>query len=243
MLSLLFKEVNSFLSSLIGYVVILVFLMATGLFLWVFPGDYNVLDAGYANLESLFILAPWVFMFLVPAITMKSFAEERKTGTIELLLTKPLTDFQIIFAKFTGSFLLVLFSLLPTLVYLYTVYHLGYPAGNIDMGGTWGSYIGLLFLAGGFVSIGVFASAVTDNQIISFIIAVFLCFFFYIGFDSISSLDILGSADALILTLGISEHYTSMSRGVIDTRDILYFIGLIAIFMFFTKTVLASRKW
>lgn len=243
MLTLLKKEIRSFLSSLIGYIVIIVFVTAIGLFMWVFPGDFNVMDAGYANIDTLFIIAPWVFMFLAPAITMRSFAEEKRTGTIELLLTHPLSDWQIIMAKYFASFLLVLFSLLPTLVYYFSVNLLGNPPGNIDTGGMWGSYIGLLFLAGAFSAIGIFASSVTGNQIIAFILAVFLCFFCYIGFESISSLALFGTFDSIILKLGINEHYISMSRGVIDTRDVLYYISIIAVFMLFTKTSLESRKW
>lgn len=246
MIALLKKELSSFLSSLIGYIVISVFLTAIGLFMWVFPssaGQFNVLDAGYANIDTLFIVAPWVFMFLVPAVTMRSFSEEKRTGTIELLLTRPLTDWQIIFAKYFAGFLLVVFSLLPTLVYFFSVHALGNPPGNIDTGGMWGSYLGLLFLAAGFVAIGIFASSVTDSQIIAFILAVFFCFFCYIGFESISSLDLFGSADAFILKLGINEHYISMSRGVIDTRDVIYFASLAGVFLILTKTVMESRKW
>ena len=214
-----------------------------GLFLWVLQTDSNIIDNGYSNIDGLFILAPWVFLFLIPAITMRSFADEKKAGTIELLLTRPLTDLQIITAKYLAGFILVLFSLLPTLIYYYSVHKLGNPVGNIDTGGMWGSYIGLLFLGGAFVSIGIFASAVTDNQVVSFILALFLCFFFYTGFDFISSFSLFGKIDNIILALGINHHYGSMSRGVIDTRDVIYFLTLIAIFIFSTRTVLESRKW
>ena len=211
--------------------------------MWIFPGNNNVLDSGYASIDTLFAVAPWVFMFLIPAITMRSFADEKKAGTIEFLLTRPLTDVQIILSKYFAGVLLVIIALLPTLVYFGSVYFLGSPVGNIDLGAMWGSYIGLLFLAAGFVSIGIFASSVTENQIISFIVAIFLCFFIYIGFDFISSLALFGSIDLLILKLGISEHYNSMSRGVIDTRDVLYFLSIITLFILITKTVLSSRKW
>lgn len=243
MLTLINKEIRSFLGSLIGYIVIVVFLTTIGLMLWVFPGATNVLDNGYANIDALFYIAPWVFMFLIPAITMRLFAEESRTGTIELLLTKPLTDFQIVFAKYIAGFTLVLFSLLPTLVYFYSVYNLGNPVGNIDFGGTVGSYFGLLFLGSVFVAIGVFASSITSNQIISFIVAVFLSFFCYVGFESISSLEYFGAVDDIILKLGINEHYLSMSRGVIDTRDVIYFVGTISLFLILTKTAISSRKW
>lgn len=244
MLSLLKKEINSFLSSLIGYIVICVFLLTVSLFLWVFPGgDFNILENGYANIDSLFIVAPWVFMFLIPAITMRSFAEEKKTGTIELLFTRPLSDLQIILAKYLAGLLLVIISLLPTLIYFISVYRMAAPVGNIDMGGMWGSYIGLLFLGAGFVAIGIFASAIADNQIVAFIVGMFLCFFVYMGFQSISSLELLGKIDNVIILLGINAHYTSMSRGVIDTRDVIYFLSMITFFVVLTKTVLESRKW
>ncbi len=243
MLTLINKEIRSFLGSLIGYIVIIVFLTTIGLMLWIFPGGTNVLDNGYANIDALFYIAPWVFMFLVPAITMRLFAEESRTGTIELLLTKPLTDSQIVFAKYIAGFSLVLFSLLPTLIYFYSVYNLGSPVGNIDVGGTIGSYFGLLFLGGVFVAIGIFASAITNNQIISFIVAVFLSFFCYVGFESISSLAYFGGIDDIIVKLGINEHYVSMSRGVIDTRDVIYFLSAISLFLILTKTALSSRKW
>jgi len=243
MFSLLKKEIQSFLGSLIGYIVIIVFLTIISLIMWVFPSDYNVLDNEYATLGPLFSLAPWVFMFLIPSITMRLFADENKTGTIELLLTKPLTDLQIIGAKYLAGVLLVLFSLLPTLIYYVVVYQLGAPEGNLDQGGTWGSYLGLLFLASGFVAIGLFSSSLSDNQVISFIIAVFLSFFTYIGFDFISSLALFGSFDLFVQKLGISEHYGSMSRGVIDSRDALYFLSVIAFFFMLTKLKLSSRNW
>ncbi len=237
------KEIRAFLSSLIGYIAICVFLLLVGLFLWILPTDSNLLNNGYAGLDSLFELAPWVFLFLIPSITMRSFADEKKAGTIEFLLTKPLTDMQIILAKYLAGVTLVLFSLLPTLIYYYSIYKLGNPIGNIDSGGTWGSYIGLFFLASAFTSIGIFASSLSDNQIIAFILSVFLCFFSYIGFEYISRLDLFGKVDDFILSIGINDHYISMSRGVIDTRDIVYFLSLISLFTLLTKTSLESRKW
>lgn len=243
MLALLQKEIKAFLSSLIGYIVIIVFLLLIGLIMWVFPTDMNVLNQGYASLDTLFNIAPWVFMFLIPAITMRSFSEEKRTGTIELLLTKPLTDLQIILAKYLAGLLLVLFSIVPTLFYFASIYYLGSPVGNVDIGGTWGSYIGLLFLGGGFVSIGIFASSLSSNQVVAFIVAVFFCFLSYIGFDFLASLDLLDSVDHLIQRLGINQHYISISRGVLDTRDLLYFLSLSAFFILLTKLVLESRKW
>ena len=243
MFTLFQKEVSSFLNSLIGYVTISVFLLINGLFLWVFPLDFNILDYGYAGLDGLFMLAPFVFLFLIPAITMRSFADEKRSGTIELLFTRPITDMQIVVAKYLASVVLVLLSLLPSLIYFYSVYQLGFPKGNIDMGATWGSFIGLLFLGASFAAIGIFVSSITDNQIVAFVLAVFISGFFYVGFDFIHSLSLFGSVDLFIKSLGINEHYNSMSRGVIDTRDMLYFLSLISIFLLLTRVSLESRKW
>ena len=246
MIALLKKEINSFLSSLIGYVVMAVFLLSTGLFMWILPGTgFNIFENGYATIDTLFIIAPWVFMFLIPAVTMRSFAEENKTGTIELLLTRPLSDFQIVAAKYAAGVLLVLFSLVPTLIYFISVYYLASPRGNVDVGGISGSYIGLLFLGSAFVSIGVFASAVSNNQIISFILAVIISFFFHVGFDSLSMLSSTagGLLPDILSQIGINAHYASMSRGVIDTRDLVYFITLTAFFVMLTRFVMEKRKW
>ncbi len=242
MLSILRKEIRSFLSSLIAYVVIIVFLIAISLFMWVLP-NYNVFDMGYANMDTLFSMAPWVFIFLISAITMRSFSEEKKSGTIEILTTKPLSDMQIILGKYFAGVLLVLFSLIPTLLYFYTIYKLGLPVGNIDSGATWGSYLGLLFMASCFVSIGIFSSAITDNQIVSFIVSMFLCYVFYNVFDLFADFKMLGSFDSLVASIGINLHYQSISRGVIDSRDLLYFISFITVFIYATKTVFGSRKW
>lgn len=243
MYALFRKEISNFLNSLIGIMVIVVFLLITGLFLWVFQSDFNIMTFGYANLDSLFILAPWVFLFLVPAVTMRSFAEEKRTGTIEMLFTKPLSDWQIVWGKYLAGVALVLLSLIPTLIYFFSVYRLSLPVGNVDSGGIWGSYIGLFFLSACFVSIGIFCSSVTNNQILAFLLSVFLCGFLYIGFDMIYSMALFGKVDLFIQHLGISSHYNSISRGVIDTRDILYFISVIVLFLSMTKLVLSSRKW
>jgi len=243
MYTLIKREISGFFSSIIGYIVIIVFLIANSLFMWVVPGDLNILDSGYSNVDALFIIAPWVFMFLVPAITMRLFAEEKRLGTIELLLTRPLADIQIVLAKYIAGLVLVLLSLIPTLTYYFSVYALGDPIGNIDSGGFWGSFIGLFFLGAIYVSIGVFASSLTQNQIISFIFSIVLCFIFFAGFESFSKLELLSSIESFIVGLGITEHYQSMSRGVIDTRDIIYFLGVISVFIFATKLVLESRKW
>ncbi len=243
MYTLFKKELNGFLNSLIGYIVIVVFLLIIGLFLWVFPLQFNIFDFGYANVDGLFILGPFIFLFLIPAITMRSFADEKRSGTLELLMTQPLTDLQVILAKFFAGIVLVIFSLIPTLIYVYTVYRLGLPQGNLDLGSIWGSYIGLIMLGGAFVSIGIFSSSLSDNQIVSFIIAIFLSFFFYIGFEFIYTFILSGSVGLLIQSLGLNAHYSSMSRGVIDTRDLIYFVSVMALFIILTKLRLESRKW
>ncbi len=241
MIALLKKEIRSFLSSFIGYIVVAVFLLAIGLFMWVFPG--NVLDGNEANMDALFFNAPIVFVFLVPAICMRSFAEEHRTGTIELLFTKPITDINIVLAKYFASLLLVLFSLIPTLFYFYSINQLSDPVGNVDSGKIWGSYLGLFFLGAAFVSISTFASSITKNQVIAFILSLFLCFFIYIGFQSIGSFELFGSFDSVIINLGVIEHYISISKGVLDTRDILYFLSLSIFFILLTKFSLQSRRW
>jgi ABC-2 type transport system permease protein len=243
MFTLFKKEINSFFSSITGYIVIIVFLLINSLFIWVFPGSNNVLDGGYASLDSLFIIAPWVFLFLVPAITMRMFTDEKKSGTIETLFTKPLNDVTIISAKSLAAFVLVVFSLVPTLIYFFSVYQLGNPVGSIDTGGTWGSYIGLFFLSAIYVSIGIFSSSITDNQIVAFLVGVFLCFIMFMGFDYLSELAIFKSVDNIVLNIGMNEHYKSLSRGVIDSRDIIYFISVSFVFILLTKLILQSRKW
>lgn len=242
MIALLRKEISVFFSSLTGYIAIIVFLAAIGLFMWVFPGNFNVLEKGISSIDTLFIIAPWVFMFLIPAVTMRSFSDEWRNGTIELLLTKPLTDWQIISAKFFSGLFIVIFSLLPTLTYYWSIKKISIAPG-IDEGATWGAYFGLLFLASSFVSIGVFASAISKNQIVAFIIGVFLSFFFYVGFEQLSSFTRVPGLDSIIINLGINEHYVSMSRGVIDTRDLIYFLSLSLLFLLVTKLKLDSLKW
>lgn len=242
MLVLLKKEFSNFFASPMGYIVIGVFLVITGLFLWIFPGMYNILDSGYASMGGLFELAPWLYLFLVPAVTMRLFAEEKRTGTIELLLTRPITRLNIVMSKYLAGVLLVLFSLIPTLIYFLSVYLLGDPIGVMDVGGTWGSYIGLFFLAAIYVAIGVFASSLTDNQIIAFILSAVLCAFIYCGFDLVASMVLSGKTATLISSIGINSHYESMSRGVIDSRDVIYYLVIISIFLFFTKEVLEKKK-
>jgi len=231
MFSILKKELRAFFSNATGYIVIGIFLILTGLFLWVIPGEYNILDAGYANIDGLFYLAPWLFLFLCPAVTMRLFAEEKQTGTWELLITKPLSRIQIVLGKFVAGWALVSIALLPTLLYYFTVSYLAEPVGNIDSGAFWGSFIGLFLLASVYVAIGTFSSSLSKNQIISFVIALFLSFFFYYGFEVIASSFTSGHYIQLIESVGIQAHYKSISRGVIDSRDLLYFVVLTILFL------------
>jgi ABC-2 type transport system permease protein len=242
MLSIYKKEFYAYLSSLVAYITIGIFITVLGLFLWVFP-DTSILDYGYAGLDSLFNTVPYLFMFLIPAITMRTLAEEKKEGTLELLVTKPLTDWDIVLGKYLAAVTLVIFALVPTLIYYISVYQLGATVGNIDSGAVIGSYIGLFLLGAAFVAIGVFSSSLTNNQIIAFAIAVFLCFITFSGFDSASQILSFQSIDSILINLGINEHYQSISRGVLDTRDLIYFVSFIAIFLVITKTILGGRKW
>jgi len=242
MYSLLKKEIASFFGSITGYVVVFVFLLTTSLFLWVFPGNYNIPEGGYASLEGLFTLAPWMYLFLVPAVTMRFFAEEKRLGTMEVLLTRPLSAFQIVFAKFLAGLLLVSISLLPTLIYFYSVYALGNPVGCIDTGGTWGAFIGLFFLAAIYVGIGLFASSLTDNPLFAFILGLFLSFLMYLGFDLVGSMNLPSSIQQIIVSFGINEHYASISRGVVDSRDLVYFLISISFFLFLTSRIIHFHK-
>ncbi|MEM6841713.1 MAG: gliding motility-associated ABC transporter permease subunit GldF [Bacteroidota bacterium] len=242
MLAIYRKEVNSYLNSLIAYVVIAVFLTGTGLLMWIFP-DTSVLTYGFADMSTLFTLGPYVFMFLIPAITMRSFAEERKAGTMELILTQPVTDWQLVLGKYLAAWTVVLLALLPTLIYYFSVYQLGNPMGNLDSAGIAGSYIGLALLGGVFTAIGTLASSLTENQVIAFILAVFLCFFLYTGFSSLSGLEAWSDSALVVEKFGILHHYDAMSRGLIDSRNLTYFITLTTLTLLLTQLALNSRKW
>lgn len=228
------KELQRFFNTAMGYIVIAVFLLITGLFLWVFRGEYNILESGYANLDGLFVLAPWLYLFLAPAVTMQLFADEQDKGTIELLYTKPIRKTSIVFGKFLAGFTLMLIALLPTLLWYVSVLLLAEPIGNVDSGAFWGSFIGLVFLAATYVAIGVFASALSKNQLVAFVVALILCFVFLYGFELVSALFSSGSVADVVERFGINAHYQSMSRGVLDSRDILYFVTLQSLFLLFT---------
>jgi ABC-2 type transport system permease protein len=242
MYSIFLKEISSFFSSVIGYLVIAVFLTLIGLFMWVFP-DTSVLDYNFATLDQLFVMAPLIFLFLIPAITMRSFAEESQSGTIEFLATKPISDTEIVGGKFLANFVLVLFALIPTLLYYYSVYLLGSPVGNLDSGAILGSYIGLFFLCGAFVAIGMLASVLTKNQIVAFILGSFLCFVFHWAFTFLASLPIFhGSLEQIVQKLGINYHYSSVSKGALHTKDLVYFISIIFLFLSLCKLIFSNRK-
>lgn len=233
MFPILKKEFNSFFAGPIAYLVIGLFLLMNGLYLWVFKDDFNILNAGFSDLSPFFYMTPWLFVFLIPAITMKSFANEFSSGTIEILKTNPISDWQIVLGKFSASLLLVVVALVPTLTYVFSINELGDPVGNLDFGSTIGSYVGLLLLATTYTAIGLFTSTLSKNQIVAFILGVFITFFLFYGLDAISNS--VGN-NLSIKKMGINEHFKSISRGVIDTRDILYFLSVTIFFLYITKT-------
>jgi len=240
MKSIVLREIKSFFGSPIGYLVVALFLVLNGLFLWVFEGDYNIMNSGFADMSPFFIIAPWILLFLIPAVSMRSFSDEKKQGTLELLVTKPLSLWQIVNGKFLGSFFLIVIAIVPTIIYVFVISSLGMPVGNLDFGSTLGSYFGLLFLIAAYTAIGVFSSSLSENQIIAFIISVFLCFFFYFAFDGMATY--FPSIENFITALGMNSHFKSMSRGVLDTRDILYFLSVTALFLSLTVFQLKSDK-
>lgn len=240
MKSILIKEIKSFFGSPIGWLVVAIFLLLNGLFVWVFDGEYNILQSGFADLTPFFTIAPWILIFLIPAVTMRSFADEKKQGTLELLVTKPLTMWQIVNGKFFGSFFLIVIAILPTLIYVWVVSTFVMAPMHIDLGSTIGSYFGLLFLIAAYTAIGIFTSALSDNQIVAFILSVFLSFLFYYGFEGASTL--VRGAGGFVSWLGMDSHFRSMSRGVLDTRDILYFVSLAILFLSLTVYKLKAAK-
>ncbi|MAP55590.1 gliding motility-associated ABC transporter permease subunit GldF [Altibacter sp.] len=236
MTAIIKREINAFFAGPVGYLVIATFLLINGLFLWVFAGTFNILDAGFADLSAFFELAPWVLLFLIPAVTMRAFSEEMKMGTLELLLTKPISLRNIVLGKYFGAVILIVIAILPTLLYILTISNLGNPPGNWDVGSTLGSYIGLLFLVLAYTAIGVFASTLSQNQIVAFLIAMFLCFGLYYGFEAMAEL----TNAAVVQGFGMKAHFNSVARGVLDTRDIIYFLSVAGLFL--AATVLKISK-
>ena len=240
MISIAKKELRQFFSNLTGYITIILFLLVMGFFLF-FLKDTNLFDFGYATLDQFFDLAPWIFLFLIPALSMRSFADEIKSGTFEILQTKPLTNWQIVMGKYFAVIIVIIVTLLPTLLYIYTIHYLA-AGGGIDTGGIAGSYIGLLFLSGVFASISLFCSSITSNAVIAFLVGAFSCLILYFGFNAISKLPVFsGNADYYLEMAGIDFHYRNISRGVIDTRDIVYFISIIFLFLFSTQKILSKK--
>lgn len=242
MRALYFKEIKSFLSSIIGYIFILIYLIASGLFHWIISMNTNLLEGTEADLIPFFNLSPVIFLILIPAITMRSIAEERRTGTIELLFTRPISDFQILMAKYLAGVTLLVIALIPTFVYYLSMHYLGNPIGTIDDGATFTSYLGLILLGSTFVAIGIFASSITSSQIVAFIVAMFLSWTFYDGLTLLGSYNLMGKFDYIVQYMGMSFHYDSIKRGVIDTSDIVYFLSLISLFIFAALTVIKSIK-
>jgi ABC-2 type transport system permease protein len=242
MWNLFLKEIKSFLYSLVGYIVLTVFLLINGVLLWLLQSSFNILNYGYATLESFFLLAPFVFLFLVPAISMKMISDEYSSGTIELLLTKPISEAKIILAKFLAGLFILFVALLPTLIYYGSVYFLALPVGNVDVGGMNGSYVGLFLMGATFMSVGLFASSLTKNHLVAFVLGLFFSLIMYLGFEFIYDVGIFGKNELLIKSLGIQEHYLSISRGVVDSRDIIYFLSVMFFFLFLTWLNLRNKK-
>ena len=235
MLAIFKKEIQSFFGSPIGYLIIGLFLALNGLFLWVFKGDFNIFDYGFADLSNFFLLAPWVFLFLIPAITMKSFSEEKKLGTLELLLIKPIATSKVVLGKFWGVFVLCVLAIIPTLIYVSAISNLGLVESNYDIGLVLGSYFGLLFLIAAYASVGIFASSLSDNQILSFILAIVISFGIFYGFEALATLFSSGNTQELIRSFGAKNHFESTAQGIMDTRDIVYFLSLTFFFLYLTN--------
>ena len=233
MLAILKKELNLFFGTPIGYLVIAIFLLINGLFLWVFKGDFNILNAGFADLNNFFYLTPWFFIFIIPAITMRTFSDEIRLGTIEIIKTKPISNWEIVLGKYLGSFILILLALVPTLSYVYTIMQLATTPEHIDYGSIIGSYFGLLFLTSAFTAIGLFTSTLSNNQIVAFILGAALSFFMFYGFEAISDLNIF--KDFNIRNFGMHARFESIGRGVIDTKDLIYFLSITFFFLWLTK--------
>ncbi len=241
MRSIFFKEINSFFSSIVGYVALLVFLAACGLFLWIIP-DFSILASGFATMDRFFDIAPWLLLLLVPAITMRSFSDEFRSGTIEWLSTKPVTDLDIILGKYFATVALILLALLPTLLYVITICNLSLPDNMPDAGAIIGSYAGLFFLAATFAAVGVFCSSLTGNQVVGFLVSLISCYLLYSGFENLSKIpDLAQGIDYYLSMIGMEFHYNSISRGLIDSRDVVYFISIIVLFIALTRFSLSGR--
>ncbi len=242
MIALLRKEINQFFSSVIGLLTIVLFLLANALFLWIFSGDFNLLDFGYATLDPFFMLSPIIFLIFIPAVCMRLFSEEYQSGTMESLLTKPISFWNIVFSKFLAANVLVLFAVIPTLIYFLSIYYLGETIGNLDIGGIMGSYFGLFMLSSTFIAIGVLASSISSNQVVAYLIAIVCNAMIYYGFDVLSNISFLQNWDLFISNLGIAKHYERMSKGILDSRDIMYFLSACFLFLMLCRTIIQQKR-
>lgn len=238
MLALFKKEIRYFFTSSVGYIVIGIFMLCNNLFLWVLQGKYNIFETGFADLQPFFLLSAWIFVFLIPAITMRTISEEKRSGMLQLLFTRPISQWQIAFAKFLAVLSFCFVILLFSLLYVYMVWQLGTPVGNLDIASTVGSYIALFLLASAFISVGVWASSISQNQIIAFVIATFLNFLLFFGLDEIISIFVNNT----IISFGFKAHFEDISRGVIDTRNVIYFLCVTIFFLCITVISLKTEK-
>lgn len=238
--TILKKEVSLYFNSLIAYIVIAVYLISIWLFYWVFSG--NILETGEGQMDTFFALSPFLFLFIVPALTMRTFSEEFKSGAIEFLATKPITDWQIVLGKYFACCILLITTIAPTLFFYFLLYYLAQPVGGLDNGAIWGAYLGLIGIGFVFAAIGIFCSTLTENQVVAFLIGCFFSGVLYTAFDFLADLKLFGTYNDVVLQFGIQEHYRSISRGVVDTRDIIYYLSLIVIFLLLSHTILLNRK-
>ena len=236
------KELWSYFGNWSAWLIIGAFSLIGTLFLFFFENDSNIFDIGSASLQSYFVFVPWLLLLIIPAISMKTLAEEEQSGTLQWLFSQPLLLLEIIVGKFLSVWLVGILCLLPSLVYLYTVYVLGVPEGNIDLGSTFGSYFGLLILIGAFSAVGVLASSLSRNQIMAYLLGVFLSFFLYFGIEQLASYKLLGGADYILSNIGFYQHFLAFTRGLIDTRDLFYFLLVIGICLFLSKIFVENKK-
>ncbi len=236
------KEIDQFFSSSIGLLTIILFLLTNTLFLWVFSSEFNLLDYGYATLDPFFTLSPIILLIFIPSICMRLFSEEYQSGRIEILITKPISCWSLVFSKFLAANILVLFAILSTLIYFFSIYYLGETIGNLDIGGVFGSYLGLFMLSSSFIAIGIFASSLSNNQVIAFLIAITLNSITYYGFDIISKMSLLQNYDLIINNMGIAKHYNTMSKGIVDSRDVVYFLSICFLFLMLCKTIISHKR-
>lgn len=242
MIAIIKKELWSYFGNWSAWLVIGAFSVISALFLFFFENDANIFEIGTASLQSYFTLSPWLLMFIIPALTMRSFAEEQQNGTLQWLFSQPIKISEIVMGKFSSVFIVGIFCIVPSLVYLYTVYVLGVPEGNIDMGATWGSYMGLFLLIGAFASVGILASSVSSNQIMAYLLGLFLCFIMYFGIEQLASFKLLGGADYILQKVGFYNHFIAFTRGLIDSSDVFYFLLIMGIFLVVSNYFVKSKK-